>query len=75
MPLEHNTKEGGGAKYLIIAKERLVLASASYAPNESFYHQGQKNNISNFIFRGEAYALSILIYQGHMPHGSTRLCS
>ena len=38
--LGYNKKEG--ADYLIIVKKRLVLASASYAPHESFFHQGQK---------------------------------
>ena len=42
-------------RYLIVTKEKLVLASASYASHESFSHQGQKNTILNFImgiFRG-----------------------
>ena len=34
------------ADYLIIAKERIVLASS---PNERTFHQGQKHTISNFI--------------------------
>ena len=33
-----NTQEGGGAENPIIAKNRLVLASAPYAPHESFFH-------------------------------------
>ena len=40
----HNTQEV--AEYLIY---RLVLASAPYAPAESFFHRGQKHTISNFI--------------------------
>ena len=41
--------EREGGEYLIITKEILILASASYAPHESFFHQGQKHTISNFI--------------------------
>ena len=57
MPLGHNRQEDG-AEYIIITKERLVLASAPYAPNESFYHQAQKHTILNFI-RG-------ILIGGHM---------
>ena len=35
------------AEYLIT--ERLFLASAPYVPHESFFHQGQKHTILNFI--------------------------
>ena len=53
--ITHKMKRGEGQNNLtIITKERLVLVSAHYAPHESFYHQGQKHNISNFtrcIFR------------------------
>ena len=38
-----------GAEYLIIAKKGLVLASAPYAPHDSFFHQVQKHFILNFI--------------------------
>jgi hypothetical protein len=38
-----------GAEYLIITKERLVLVFVHYDPIESFFHQGQKYTISNFI--------------------------
>ena len=44
LPLGHNTKN-----YLIITKERLILASA---PNESFFFRG--TNIQ-FIISSEAY--------------------
>ena len=57
-----------GAEYLIIGKERLVLASDPYVPHESFFRQRQKHTISNFfsgIFRGGHMPL--------MPFGSTRL--
>ena len=37
------------AEYLIITKKRLNLASAPFALHESFFHQGQKHNISNYI--------------------------
>ena len=38
-----------GAEYLITSKERLVLASAPYAPHLSFVHEGQKHNTLNLI--------------------------
>ena len=72
MPLGHNRQEGV-VDYLMITKNRLVLAST---PHESFFHLGQKDTFSKFIrsiFRG---AIN-LIHQGHMPlmpHGWTRLC-
>ena len=34
-----------GAEYLIRIKDILVLASAPYTPNESFFHEGQRHNI------------------------------
>ena len=37
-------KRGGGAIYFI-TKERLVIASALYALNENYFHQGQKLTI------------------------------
>ena len=37
--------KGGGAEYLIITKERIVLAFAPYAPHEGYFHQGQKHTI------------------------------
>ena len=46
-----------GGEYLIIAKEKLVLASAPY---ESFFPLGQEHTISNFIrgiFRGGIFPL------------------
>ena len=50
LPLEHDRQErGGGAEYLIINKERIVLASANFAPHERFFHQGQKHTTINFI--------------------------
>ena len=39
-----NTKKERGAEYLIITKERLVLASDPY---ESYFHQGQRHTIRN----------------------------
>ena len=47
-PWAYQTR-GGGAEYLIITKEGIVLASASYAPNESYFYQGQKYTILNFL--------------------------
>ena len=52
---------GGGTRYIIINKDRLILASALYVPHESFFHQGQKHTILNFIrgilnMGGGAYA-------------------
>ena len=44
--LGHNRQEGEGVEYLIIAKERLVLVSAPFAPHDSFIHQGHTNLIS-----------------------------
>ena len=38
-----------GAEYLIKTNERLALTSAPYATNDSFFHQGQKHTILNFI--------------------------
>ena len=49
LPLGYNRQEG--VDYLIITKERLVLASAHMPSKESFFHKGQKHTISNF-FRG-----------------------
>ena len=57
-----------GADYLIITKERLVLASAPYVQHGVFY-QGQKHTIFIFI-RG-------MLSLGHMPlmpKSSTHLC-
>ena len=39
LPPGHNKQEGR-AEYLIMAKERLVLASAPYAPHNSFFIRG-----------------------------------
>ena len=44
LPFGQNKKGGGGSKYINIAIERLVLASAPYTtpPHESFFHQRHK---------------------------------
>ena len=43
------------AEYITLAKKRLVLASAPYAPQEaSFSQQGHNHTISNFIMLGAA---------------------
>ena len=47
LPLGHNTQEGV-AEYPI-AKDRLVLVYAPYVPHVSFFYQGQKHFIPNFI--------------------------
>ena len=76
LPIGHNTSVGG-TKHLIITKERLVLASVPYAPNESFFHEGQKFTILNFIrdiIRERAYASPDFIHQGPMSQFSIRLC-
>ena len=44
LPLGHNR-----LLYYNITKESLLLASAPYAPKETFFHQGQKHTISNLI--------------------------
>ena len=52
------TDKRGGAEYLNITKERLVLMSALLSKNQRFFHQGQKHNILNLIrgiFRGDLF--------------------
>ena len=63
-------KKGGGAEYLIITKDRLVLASALYHLHESYFHQGQKHTFGISLgasYLKGAYAPPGFIYQGHMP--------
>ena len=71
-PTYKKDKRWKGAEYLNITKDRLVYASAPYAPHERYVHQGQKHTIQNFnlekgICSDEAYAPSYLIYQGICP--------
>ena len=51
LPLGNNNRRGGagGAEYLIITEDKLVLTSAPYAHHESFFNQGQKHTSLNFI--------------------------
>ena len=52
---------GGGAEYIIIAKEGLVLVSASDAP-----HEGQKHIISNFAGSVTFHIISTHIIAFHI---------
>ena len=65
---------GGGAEYLIITKDRLVLASALYHLHESYFYHRQKHVFG--ISLGSKYLITTGFnhqrYMPLMPHGSTR---
>ena len=59
---------GGWTEYLTITNKRLVLASVPIASFESFFHQGLKHTIKNFI---KGILRFDLIHHWHMPHSWT----
>ena len=66
LPLGNNKHEEG-QKTLLWLKQRLLLASAIYAPHKSFCHQGGRNIFSQIPYgaNSEGGICSLYSYAGH----------